>query len=95
MDGSTLSYTDTEAGAGNGKYNVTIVFRDSQGNTTESAFSNTATLATSIEAIETIENASEYNVYTLDGKTVMLGAASLNGLQPGVYVINGRTYILK
>ncbi len=95
VDGSTLSYTDTEAGAGNGKYNVTIVFRDSQGNTTESAFSNTATLATSIEAIETIENASEYNVYTLDGKTVMLGAASLNGLQPGVYVINGRTYILK
>ena len=70
-------------------------FKDAQGNTTESAFSNTATISTSIEAIENAIQASSYNVYTLDGKAVMLNAKSLKGLQKGVYIVNDHKVVLK
>lgn len=94
VDGTTLSYNDTEAESGD-YYNVTILFKDSDGNITESAFSNTATVTSSIETIESCVKASSYDVYTLDGKTIMTGAASLKGLQPGAYIINGRKFVLK
>lgn len=36
-----------------------------------------------------------YNVYSLDGKKVLAGAASLDGLAKGTYIINGETRIIK
>ena len=94
VGGSTLAYTDTDA-AESSYYNVTILFRDNNGNVTESSFSNTATIATSVETIEAMAGASVYNVYTLDGTAVLKGAKSLKGLQRGAYIINGKKFILK
>ena len=94
VSGSTLAFSDAVADTDH-FYNVTAVFTDANGNTTESAFSNTVSLSSSVEAIEAQENASVYNVYTFDGKVVMLGAKSLKGLQKGAYLINDRKYILR
>ena len=35
------------------------------------------------------------NIYTLDGRLVRQNATSLEGLQPGVYVVDGKKYIIK
>ena len=94
VSGQDLAFSD-DALEGDHYYNVTVVFKDAQGNTTESAFSNTATISTSIEAIENAIQASSYNVYTLDGKAVMLNAKSLKGLQKGVYIVNDHKVVLK
>lgn len=94
VDGTTHSYTDAPE-AGNHIYNVTILYKDANGNIIESSFSNNASIATSIEAIENAENASSYDVYTADGKAVMLGAKTLKGLKKGLYIINDKKYILK
>lgn len=95
VDGKTFAFTDDVRVDGEHVYNVTVVYEDAEGNQSESGFSNDATVVTSIEAIEAIENASSYNVYTLDGKVVMKDAKSLNGLKKGVYIINDKKYILK
>lgn len=94
VSGSTPAFSDAVADTDH-FYNVTAVFTDAAGKTTESAFSNTVSLSSSVEAIEAQENASIYNVYTFDGKAVMLRAKSLKGLQKGAYLINDRKYILR
>ena len=52
-------------------------------------------LADGISIIDNQPAAHRYNVFTTDGRQVALGAKSLQGLRPGVYVINGRTTILR
>jgi hypothetical protein len=39
--------------------------------------------------------AQTYDVYTLQGVQVLKGAASLNGLQKGVYIVNGKKVVIK
>lgn len=47
--------------------------------------------------IDQIENggAQTYDVYTLQGVQVLKGAASLNGLQKGLYIVNGKKVVIK
>lgn len=95
VDAQSTAYTDTEDDGQEHTYNVTVIYQDANGDTYESAFSNSATIATSIEAIESALRAATYDVYTLDGRAVKLGAKSLDGLQKGIYIINDRKFILK
>lgn len=95
VDGQTTSYTDTEADSDGHTYNVTVIYEDANGNRYESAFSNSVTVATGIEAIERTLDATTYDVYTLDGKAVKLGAQSLSGLKKGIYIINDKKFILR
>lgn len=39
--------------------------------------------------------AQTYDVYTLQGIQVLKGAASLNGLQKGIYIVNGKKVVIK
>lgn len=95
VSGSNVTYTDATAEPGDHVYNVTVVYRNSKGETNESGFSNDASvIATGIASIAADANG-VYNVYTLDGKTVRLNATSLKGLQRGVYIINDRKYVIK
>ena len=36
-----------------------------------------------------------YNVFTVDGKKVLTNAASLDGLQPGTYIVNGQKQVIQ
>jgi hypothetical protein len=35
------------------------------------------------------------NIYSLDGRLVRQNAKSLEGLQPGIYVVDGKKYYVK
>lgn len=97
-DGNLLTFTDDGVDAGSHTYNVTVVFRDKDGNTNESGFSNDASVTvTVVDAISEIpaDATGLYNVYTVDGKALRLNAKSLSGLQRGVYVINDKKYVIK
>ena len=37
--------------------------------------------------------ASEYDIYTLDGRLIAKGATSIVGLSPGLYIINGKKIV--
>lgn len=50
---------------------------------------------TGIKSIETADAAKAGNVYSLDGKLVRSHATSVEGLAKGVYVINGKKYVVK
>ena len=52
-------------------------------------------LADGISIVDNKTDARRYNVFTTDGRQVLLQAESLRGLRPGVYVINGRTTIVR
>lgn len=95
VDGTATGYTDSDDDGEEHTYNVTVVYQDADSNTVESAFSNDATIATSISAIEGALQATAYDVFTLDGKAVRMGAKTLSGLKRGVYMINGKKFILK
>lgn len=51
--------------------------------------------STGIQDIESDRGLSRYNVYTLDGKNVAQNAVSLDGITPGIYIINGKKTIIK
>lgn len=94
VDGKSRSFVYDEAN-GSHVYNVTVLYTDADGNVNESGFSNDASLTvTGIQGV-VADSEGTYNVYTVDGKTIMLGAKSLKGLKPGVYVINDKKYIIK
>lgn len=94
VDGTVFSYTDKKS-KDISYYNVTIVFKDANGNITESSFSNTATITSSVEVIENLVKASSYDVYSLDGKEIITGAKNLQNLPNGSYIINGRKYVIR
>lgn len=52
-------------------------------------------LADGISVVENRQQTEGYNVYTIDGRRVLQRAKSLAGLRPGVYVVNGRTTIVR
>ena len=45
---------------------------------------------TGIESAPSVDKASSYTVFTLEGKQVMKNAKSLDGLSKGIYIINGK-----
>lgn len=86
----TTSFRDVTTVDGSHTYNVSVVYAD--GN--ESMLSNDARIATAIQQITT-DGTDVYDVYTLDGKLVRVNAKSLNGLEHGVYIINGNKVAVK
>ncbi len=89
------SFTDNAAADGSHVYNVTVVYQSADGKINESGFSNDASITvTGIDAVEANAEG-KYDVYTIDGKAVRLGAKSLNGLKSGVYIINDRKYVIR
>lgn len=95
-DGVLTAFTDGGAGEGSHVYNVTALYLSKSGDVNESGFSNDATV-TVVNGIDEISANAEgtYDVFTIDGKTVMRNARSLKGLARGIYVINDRKYIIK
>ena len=90
-----MAHAAADADTGSHVYNVTVLYQDAQGNINESGFSNDASITvTGIDGVEA-DAEGRYNVYTIDGKTIMLGAKSLKGLKSGLYIINDRKYIIK
>lgn len=51
--------------------------------------------ATGIKDIHAVDAAKAGNVYSIDGKLVKANAATTEGLAKGVYVINGKKYVIK
>lgn len=51
--------------------------------------------ATGIKDIHAVDAAKAGNVYSIDGKLVKANAATTKGLSKGVYVINGKKYVVK
>ncbi len=96
VKGNVLAYTDNKADDGSHIWNVTVVYQSKSGDVNESSFSNDASL-TVVNGIDQINANAQgtYDVYTTDGKAVMLNAKSLNSLKRGIYIINDRKYIVK
>ncbi len=95
VNGNIVSYIDSKAAEGSHVYNVTVVYLSEDGETNESGFSNDATVVvTGINEVKADSNG-YYNVYTIDGKTLMIGARSISGLTPGLYIIKDKKYIIK
>lgn len=98
VNGATLSYVDNQGDGVSHRYNVTVVYEDKNGVRTESAFSNTVTATpaqgTGIDGVNA-EPGSSFNVYTVDGKTVVRDAKNLDGLSGGIYIVNDKKVILE
>ena len=95
VDGNTMAYVD-EAGDGSSHtYNVTVVYEDESGVRTESPFSNTVSATASIDEIFSREAISDYNVYTVDGKTVISHGSDIKCIPSGIYIINNRKVVKK
>lgn len=84
------TFTETEAIGDNAPvYKVTAVYADgSESLPVELSISN---------GIETISATAEgsYNVYTTDGALVRSQAKTLEGLQPGIYIVNGKKHVVR
>lgn len=95
VDGNTLAYVD-EAGDGTSHtYNVTVVYEDENGVRTESPFSNTVSATASIDEFFNSEAISGYNVYTVDGKTVISHGKDIKSIPSGIYIINNKKVVKK
>lgn len=83
------SYTDKELlSDGQHKYEVTAVYADGS-----ESIPVGIVIVTDIMPIEATQPG-DFNVYRLDGSCVFLHAKSMNGLQPGVYIVNGQKTII-
>lgn len=84
------SYTDKELlSDGQHKYEVTAVYADGS----ESVPVGIVIL-TDIIAIDATQPG-DFNVYRLDGSCVFLHAKSMDGLRPGVYIVNGQKTLIR
>ena len=70
-------------------YSITAVYLD--GSESDPV---TVQVINNIETIGRNETVA-YNVYTLDGILVRKKSESLRNLRPGIYIINGRKYLVK
>lgn len=95
VSSNALAYSDELAGDGNHVYNITVIYESSKGDRNESAFSNDAKII--VTGIDSLINNGDmlYNVYTLDGRAVMLNARSIKDLPKGIYIINDQKYVIK
>lgn len=82
-------YTDSD-GKPNDRYNVTAVYATGE----ESDFSNTATITSSVDEIRAIGEA-PFNVYSIDGKIILLDADNLDSLEPGLYIVNNKKMFIR
>ena len=89
VDGSgNTTYTDSAAPEGTHTWSVTAVYADGE----ESA----PVEAQDVTAItEIVKDGKPFDVYTLGGVRVLTQTKSLNGLAPGVYIVNNHKVIVK
>lgn len=87
------TFTDTGVDEGSHTYTVTATYADGA----ESDYSNATTVSvvTGIDAVENSTKTPVYNVYTVDGKAVMINGSSLDKIQKGVYIINNKKVVVK
>ena len=95
VDGKTLAYVDETGDGTSHTYNVTVVYEDENGIRTESPFSNTVSVTTSLTDILNGERISKYDVYTIDGKAVVSNGKDIRNIPSGVYIINNKKVIIK
>lgn len=95
VDGKTLAYVDETGDGTSHTYNVTVVYEDENGIRTESPFSNTVSVTTSLTDILNEERISKYDVYTIDGKAVVSNGKDIRNIPSGVYIINNKKVIIK
>ena len=74
---------------------MTAVYEDKNGVRTESPFSNTVSATASLDEIYNGEGVSKYDVYTIDGKTVIRNTGNVKDIPSGMYIINDKKIILK
>ena len=96
LDGNAYSFIVPLTDTSSHQYNVTVVFESNTGRCFESPFSNTVTVEVSgIRGIESEAGLSApFDIYTPTGIMVRENASSLEGLPAGIYIINGRKYIM-
>lgn len=95
VGGDVVSFTDNSTD-GSHIYNVTVVYISASGKVNESGFSNDAsTDATAITEVKMLDNDGSLSVYTVDGRRVAVGSKSLTSLPAGLYIVNGRKYIVR
>lgn len=89
LPATATSYKDTTSGA-NTKYTYTVSVVYDQGESQPVSAEVTTVIRTA-----TWQAQQPVDVYTVDGKQVARQVKSLRGLQPGIYVVDGKTVILK
>lgn len=96
VDKDAVTFNDKDEATDGTVYNVTTVYKSNEGVTTESAFSNDATIHVA-NGISEIKAGADglYNVYTIDGRAVRINSKTLGGLPKGLYIINNRKYVVK
>lgn len=72
-----------------------MVYEDESGVRTESPFSNTVSATASLDEIFSREAISDYNVYTVDGETVISHGRDIKCIPSGIYIINNRKVVKK
>ncbi len=86
---TNMNFNDATPGSdGEHTYSITAVYNDGS----ESEPVNVM-IVTDINSIS-LNGEGIYDVYTIDGKQVMKGAKTLKGLDKGVYLINGKKFVI-
>ena len=83
------AYTDTSVEGGRHRYGVSAVYAGGESEPTY------ASPVTAVERVGATLPNTPFDVYTVDGQLVRHNAASLKGLPSGVYVVAGRTVVVK
>ena len=52
-------------------------------------------ITTGVETVKVTKTITDGNVYSIDGRLVKKGAGTVEGLQPGLYILNGRKVVVK
>lgn len=59
------------------------------------SFDDDNSTVTAIEDVTTDETVNNGNIYNLSGQLVKTGATNLDGLDKGIYILNGKKYVVK
>ena len=90
--GTVTSWNDPEGVDNEHTYKITATYADGS----ESPYSNEVTIVTTgVVEVEPSHDGAPYNVYTIDGRAVKLNASNLDGLDPGIYLINNKKRVIK
>ena len=90
--GTVTTWDDANGSDKAHTYKVTAVYADGS----ESPYSNEVTIVTtSVVDVDANHDGAPYDVYTIDGRALRLNASNLDGLDPGIYLINNKKKVIK